>query len=46
MGPMLPKEMKYNLYYGEVWRDVLPPPQCSKINVKKIVFGNKEHSTD
>ena len=26
MGPMIPKEMKYNLHYGEVRGDVLPPP--------------------
>ena len=53
MGPMIPKEMKYNLYYGKVRGDVLPPPHgtntsCSvvKKNVKKIAFGNKEHTTD
>ena len=46
MGPMITKEMKYNLHYGEVQGDVLPPLQCSKVNVKKIVFGNKEHNTD
>ena len=39
---MIPKEMKYNLHYGEVQGDVLPPPHAtntscifSKINVKK-----------
>ena len=26
MGPMIPKEMKYNLHYGDVRGDVLPPP--------------------
>ena len=26
MGPMIPKEMKYYLYYGDVWGNVLPPP--------------------
>ena len=26
MGPMIPKEMKYNLHYGKVRGDVLPPP--------------------
>ena len=26
MGPMIPKEMKNNLHYGEVRGDVLPPP--------------------
>ena len=51
MGPMIPKEMKYNLHYGKVWGDVLPPShyyqlRCSKINVKKIAFGNKEHTAD
>ena len=24
MGPMIPKEMKYNLHYGKVRRDILP----------------------
>ena len=24
---MIPKEMKYNLHYGKVRGDVLPPPQ-------------------
>ena len=44
--------MKYNLHYGKVRGDVLPPPygtntSCSvEINVKKIAFGNKEHTTD
>ena len=48
MGPVIPKEMKYNLHYGDVRGDVLLPHQlqCSKINVKKIAFGNKEHTTD
>ena len=53
MGPMIQKEMKYNLYYGEVQGDVLPPPHdtntsCSivKYKRKKIAFGNKEHTTD
>ena len=23
MGPMIPKELKYNLYYGKIRRDVL-----------------------
>ena len=26
MGPMIQKEMKYNLHYGNVRGDVLPPP--------------------
>ena len=26
MGPTIPKEMKYNLHYGDVRGDVLPPP--------------------
>ena len=26
IGPVLPKEMEYNLYYGDVRGDVLPPP--------------------
>ena len=59
---MIPKEIKYNLHYGDVRGDVLPPPHgtytsCSvvrkkkkkkkkKKNVKKIVFGHKEHTTD
>ena len=51
MGPMILKEMKYNLHYGNVRGDVLRPPHgtntsCSKINVKKIAFENKEHTTD
>ena len=50
---MIPKEMKYNVHNGKLRGDVLPPPRgrntnCSvvKINVKKIAFGNKEHTTD
>ena len=48
---MIPKEMKYNPYYGDVQEDGLPPPHdtntsCSKISVKKIAFENKEHTTD
>ena len=55
MGPMIPKEMKYNLHYGEVRGDVLPPPygtsiRCSvsvkNIDVQKTDLGNKEHTTD
>ena len=52
MGPTIPKEMKYNLPYGDVWGDVLLPPHgtntgCKvvKSNVKSIAFGNKEHTT-
>ena len=26
MGPMIPKEMKYNLHYGDVREDILSPP--------------------
>ena len=26
MGPMIPKEMKYNLHYGNIRGDFLPPP--------------------
>ena len=26
MGSMIPKEMKYNLHYGDVRGDILPPP--------------------
>ena len=26
MGPIIPKEMKFNLHYGKVRGDVLPPP--------------------
>ena len=54
MGPMIPKEMKYNLNYGDVRGERhstaatrhLHQLQCCKINVKKIAFGNKEHTTD
>ena len=53
MGPMISKETKYKLHYGKVQGEVLPPSHatntsCSveKINVKKIAFGNKEHTTD
>ena len=27
MSPMIPKEMEYNLHYGDVRGDILPPPQ-------------------
>ena len=26
MGPMILKEMKYKLYYGDARGDILPPP--------------------
>ena len=50
MGPMIPKEMIYNLHYGKVRGDILPPPHgtntsYSVISVKKIAFGNKQHTT-
>ena len=50
LTPKDPKEMKYNLHYGKVRGDILPPPHgtntgCS-VNVKKIAFRNKEHITD
>ena len=52
MGPMILKEMKYKLHYNDIRGDGLPPPrgtntrlQCSKINVKRIAFGNKEQTT-
>ena len=53
MGPMIQKKMKYNLHYCDVRGDALPPPQGTntsgsevKVNVKKIAFGNKEHTTN
>ena len=40
MGPVTPKEMKYNLHYGEVRRDVLSPPHGTitkvKIKIEKV----------
>ena len=52
MGPMIPKEMKYNLHYGDVRGDVLPPQHSTntgysvvKINFKKILKPqNSENS--
>ena len=32
---MIPKEMKYNLYYGDVRGDVLPPPHGSINDTKR-----------
>ena len=48
MGPMIPKEMKYNLHYSEVRGDVLPPPHGTNTSriALKIAFWNKEHTTD
>ena len=39
MGQMIPKEMKYNLHYGKVRGDVLPPPHdtntsCSVVKLE------------
>ena len=45
--------MKYNLQYGDLRgrRSTAATRhkhqlQCSKLNVKQIAFGNKEHTTD
>ena len=27
---MIPKEMKYNLHYGEVWGNILRPPHSAQ----------------
>ena len=49
MGPMIQKEMKYNLHYGNVRGDVLPPPHgtkascISKINAKRITCTTVSH---
>ena len=43
-GPKIPKEMKYKLHCVDVRHK--HQLQCNKINVKKIAFGNKEHTTD
>ena len=37
MGPMIPKEMKYNLHYGDVRGDVLPPPHSCRHNLLNIL---------
>ena len=37
MGLMIPKEMKYNLHYGDVRGDVLPPPHGTNTSWR----GNK-----
>ena len=36
MGPMIPKEMKYNLHYGDVLEAVLPPPQGTKTSYSVV----------
>ena len=44
MGPMIPKEMKYNLHYGKVRGDVLPQLQCSKKKRQKdFLWKQKTH---
>ena len=42
MGQMIPKEMKYNLLYGEVRGDVLRPPRGTIICCSVV----KKTSTD
>ena len=36
MGLMIPKVMKYNLHYGDVWGDVLPPPHGTKTSCSVV----------
>ena len=45
IGPMIPKEMKYNLHYGKVRGDVLPPPHgtntsCSVVSHLLFLLAN------
>ena len=46
MGPMIPKQMKYNLHYGDVRGDVVPPPlgtntSCSVKTYNKTCLTSK-----
>ena len=36
MGPVIPKEMKYNLHYDKVWEDVLPPLHGTNTNCSVV----------
>ena len=41
MGPMIPKEMKYNLPYGDVRGDVLPPPHGTNTSCSAVKQTSK-----
>ena len=36
MGPMIPKEMKYNLHYGKVQGDILPLPHSTNTSCSVV----------
>ena len=36
MGPMIPKEMEYNLHYGKIRGDVLPTPKGTNISCSVV----------
>ena len=44
---MIPKEMKYNLHYGDVREDVLPPPHGTNTScsLEKLTMMIKESKT-
>ena len=52
MGPMIAKEMRYNLHHGDVRGDVLPPPHGSNMSfsLKRLVvqslFPDAERKKD
>ena len=43
---MIPKEIKYNLHYDDVWGDFLRPLHGTTpvTESKRIAFGNKEYT--
>ena len=41
MVPMIPKEMKYNLHYGKVRGDVLPPPHGTNTSCSVVKQTSK-----
>ena len=38
MGPMISKEMKYNLHYGDVRGDILPPPHATVATFSTLAY--------
>ena len=54
MGPLVPQEMKYNLHYGDVRGDVLPPPHNTNTSLREVkikvkndcLWKQRTHTTD
>ena len=46
IGPMIPKDMKYNLHCGEVRGNILPPSHGTNTSCSEVKYKSKRSSLE